>query len=417
MAGFGSGFAHALTAGLTGYQQGEDEQRKQLIILAAQRRQEERQKQQDEIARIGALASAANAGLDVGPAGSAPPPPAVVPDTASVRAQKGQNPTSPEGGQPAPAIPSQDGSVLGTINGMQIRVPQGGVIGKAARDDAAKQAQRTADLLKRAQPLNAKLPAGHPYKLSDDQLASVAADPDMYNQWAKGALGITRDPQADHRANRLFDVAHPTRDTGPKQEPLVQIADPDNPTGPAIYVPRSQAVGKHAAPHAGNARSTAMIQKAVAENQTQVSIIDDALAELDKHESAVGSGRVLGDFVNQRIDKKGVDARAQIANVGSLIVHDRSGAAVTVSEYPRLAPFVPKITDTPYTIRHKLAKLKAAIQVETGALQTTPQSAQSAAGSPTTPTPGDPGGDVTLGAPKAGTRHDVTSLKAKYGLE
>jgi hypothetical protein len=67
MAGFGSGLAHALTAGLTGYSQGEEENRKQLILLAAQRRQEERQKQQDEIARIGALSQAAQAGLDVSP--------------------------------------------------------------------------------------------------------------------------------------------------------------------------------------------------------------------------------------------------------------------------------------------------------------------------------------------------------------
>jgi hypothetical protein len=189
--GFGSGLAHALTQGLTGYNQGEEENRKQLILLAAQRRQEERQKQQDEIARIGALSQAAQAGLDVAPA--------VVPDTASRRAVQAENPTSPDGGESSPAIPSQDGTVLGSVGGMTVKVPQGGVVGKAARDDAAKQAQRTADLVRRAQPLNAKLPAGHPYKLSDDQVASIAADPQLYNEWAKGALGITKDPIATHK--------------------------------------------------------------------------------------------------------------------------------------------------------------------------------------------------------------------------
>jgi hypothetical protein len=384
--GFGSGLAHALTQGLTGYNQGEEENRKQLILLAAQRRQEERQKQQDEIARIGALSQAAQAGLDVAPA--------VVPDTASRRAVQAENPTSPDGGESSPAIPSQDGTVLGSVGGMTVKVPQGGVVGKAARDDAAKQAQRTADLVRRAQPLNAKLPAGHPYKLSDDQVASIAADPQLYNEWAKGALGITKDPIATHKANRDYDVAHPTRDVGGDNTSWQTVTTGD---GSMVQVnPKTGAtrpIGLTGRTPGSNARTTAAIQKAVAANQTQLSIIDDALKELGQHESAVGLSRYLGDNINQRLDKGGVAARASIANISSMVVHDRSGAAVTVSEYPRLAPFVPKITDTPATIRTKLAKLKQAVQTETAALQGQP-GAQTA--SPTDP---------------------AQALKKKYGLE
>jgi hypothetical protein len=406
MAGFGSGLAHALTAGLTGYREGQDDQQKKLIILAAQQRAEARQKQQDELARIGALTNAANAGLEIGDAPApmqAGVPAVAVPDTASTRVVKGQNPESPEGGaaNPAPATPSQDGTVIGAVGGRSIKIPAGGVIGKAARDDAAKQAQRTADLLKRAQPLNSRLPEGHPFKLSDDQLASIAADPQLYNEWAKGALGITKDPTAIHEKNRLFDVAHPTRNTGVGDSgPGVWVADPNNPSGPAVYVPRSQAFGQKAPTHAANARSTVAMQKAVAANQTQLSIIDDALSELGQHPSAVGLTRYLGDAINQRADSAGVGTRASIANIGSMIVHDRSGAAVTVSEYPRLAPFVPKVTDSPHAIRDKLAKLKSAIQTETSALQ-------SQSGGAGTPTNG------TSSAPS----HDIQSLKAKYGLE
>lgn len=168
-------------------------------------------------------------------------------------------------------------------------------------------------------------------------------------------------------------------------------------------------IGLTARSAAGNGRTTAAIQKAVAQNQTQLSIIDDALSELGRHESAVGLSRYAGDAINQRIDPQGINARASIANVGSMIVHDRSGAAVTVSEYPRLAPFVPKVTDTPRAIRDKLAKLKAAIQTETSALQTAPTAA-------VTPTNGPPG-DVDLAKPDAPVRHDIGALKAKYGLQ
>lgn len=58
----------------------------------------------------------------------------------------------------------------------------------------------------------------------------------------------------------------------------------------------------------------------------------------------------------QRIDPEGVDTRAAIADLGSLIIHDRSGAAVTAAEYPRLKPFIPKETDSPKTAKKKLRR-------------------------------------------------------------
>jgi hypothetical protein len=334
MPSWGGGLAHALTQGFVGAQQGIND--RELFVLAAQQRAQQRQQQEREmkLKELGALSAAAQAGLDIGDDAATP---VAVPDTASRRVVNEVNPTSPEGGgtNQAPATGSQDGTVIGAVQGKAIKIPAGGVVGKAARDDAAKQAQRTADLLNRAQPLNAKLPAGHPYKLSDDQLRSIAADPTLYNEWAKGALGITKDPVAMHRANRDYDVAHPTKNVGVGDTgPLVQIEDPSNPGGPGIFVPRSQAAGHHAPSRAASARSTVSMQKAVAANQTQVSIIDDALAELQRHPNAVGLMRGLGDNVNQRIDPEGNSARASIANIASMIVHDRSGAAVTVSEYP-----------------------------------------------------------------------------------
>ncbi len=122
---------------------------------------------------------------------------------------------------------------------------------------------------------------------------------------------------------------------------------------------------------AGGGRSVAAITKALANNQQQLSIIDDAIKELDAYPDAVGLQRGLpfiGDKLDQRRDPKGIAARASIANIGSLQIHDRTGAAMTAREEPRLAPFVPNVGDTPEAIRIKLTKLKAAIGVETDAL-------------------------------------------------
>jgi len=58
-------------------------------------------------------------------------------------------------------------------------------------------------------------------------------------------------------------------------------------------------------------------------------------------------------------DPKGVDTRAFIADIGSLKIHDRSGAAVTASETPRLKPFIPSISDSKETAAKKLIQFKA----------------------------------------------------------
>jgi hypothetical protein len=57
-----------------------------------------------------------------------------------------------------------------------------------------------------------------------------------------------------------------------------------------------------------------------------------------------------------------VDTRAAIADLGSLVIHDRSGAAVTASEYPRLAPFIPTSKDDPDAVIKKLRRFKGIYQ-------------------------------------------------------
>ena len=74
--------------------------------------------------------------------------------------------------------------------------------------------------------------------------------------------------------------------------------------------------------------------------------------------NATGLKGYLPDATLQRIDPKGVDTRAAIADIGSAIVHERSGAAVTASEYPRLKPFIPKANDDPEIVKKKLLKFR-----------------------------------------------------------
>lgn len=128
---------------------------------------------------------------------------------------------------------------------------------------------------------------------------------------------------------------------------------------------------------------SAKIREKVATNRTNVTALRDAVAELDKHPEMVGMQRgwltlipLLGgqlggfqDAINQRKDPTGVSGRASLANVGSLIIHDRSGAAVTLSEFPRLQPFIPTATDTPQAVRDKVKKLIEIIEGETGELE------------------------------------------------
>lgn len=95
-------------------------------------------------------------------------------------------------------------------------------------------------------------------------------------------------------------------------------------------------------------------------NRNAIRNIDVADKEISKYPNAVGFGTgYLWD--PNRTDPKGADARAAISNIGSLIIHDRSGAAVTAAETPRLVPFIPKIDDSAETIKKKLTRLRAEI--------------------------------------------------------
>lgn len=86
--------------------------------------------------------------------------------------------------------------------------------------------------------------------------------------------------------------------------------------------------------------------------------VGDAEGDAD----ATGWKGFIPDATLQRADKKGVDTRAAIGDLGSMVIHDRSGAAVTAAEFPRLRPFIPTVTDAPEAVRKKLSRFVSEYQ-------------------------------------------------------
>ena len=119
------------------------------------------------------------------------------------------------------------------------------------------------------------------------------------------------------------------------------------------------------------------INTAIIANQTASNQLDRAIALLSGKDlpgmvgdvNATGMKGYLPTGLLNRIDPQGVAARAEIADIGSLKLHDRSGAAVTASESPRLLPFIPLSTDDNATALKKLTRLKLELENETSAMR------------------------------------------------
>lgn len=108
----------------------------------------------------------------------------------------------------------------------------------------------------------------------------------------------------------------------------------------------------------------------ILENRATVREIDRALELIDKNPDAVGWWKSkTPDAILQRTDPNGVGTRAAIGKIGGKIIHDVSGAAVTMSEAPRFQPYVPQIGDSPATIKEKLRQLRALAAGETSDLE------------------------------------------------
>ncbi|WP_395350054.1 hypothetical protein [Variovorax sp. UC122_21] len=117
----------------------------------------------------------------------------------------------------------------------------------------------------------------------------------------------------------------------------------------------------------------ANINKSIIDNQQNISKIDKAMADIRARPESLGTRYMIPgmETVGQYTDADGVQARAGVADIGSLILHDRSGAAVTASETPRLKPFIPQASDRPDVALKKLQRFREIYAEEAGLLAQT----------------------------------------------
>lgn len=105
-------------------------------------------------------------------------------------------------------------------------------------------------------------------------------------------------------------------------------------------------------------------------NVNQLARAERAIEAIRANPNAVGILPGLANLTGfssqlwDRQDPQGVAARAAIADLGSLVIHDRSGAAVTAAEFPRLRPFIPQVGDSAETVMTKLARFREVYREE-----------------------------------------------------
>lgn len=101
--------------------------------------------------------------------------------------------------------------------------------------------------------------------------------------------------------------------------------------------------------------------KAFQSNRAGNAQVDIVTGQVADNPKAVGAMGAVPGFISQYLPDswgggaQGAAVRAGVANLSSMKIHDRSGAAVTVGEMPRLRPFIPDIRfDSPEVIQTKL---------------------------------------------------------------
>jgi hypothetical protein len=155
-----------------------------------------------------------------------------------------------------------------------------------------------------------------------------------------------------------------------RQQPQPQIVQTDN--GP-MQVDRSgravPIIGPNGQPVMPKSTEKALPTSAAGrllDNQENLRKAEHALALINGSapsgstaagdQNATGWKSYMPEAMLQRFDPEGVDTRAAIGDLGSMIVHERSGASVTASESPRLRPFLPQTTDSQATVKKKLKR-------------------------------------------------------------
>jgi hypothetical protein len=220
-------------------------------------------------------------------------------------------------------------------------------------------------------------PQGFQQWRDSSQMALVEADKRLtlaaqQAQQAETARHNQASEQNTRRGQDMVDartrdaLGKPFEVTGPDGAPTLVQQDKSGAITPVVgYSPKP--TGKQI-PTAAN---TAIITNGqnILKVQQALDLLDGKkVGSMEGDPSATGLKGYLPNGMLNRFDSKGVDTRAAISDIGSLVLHDRSGAAVTASEYPRLMPFIPLATDDKETAKKKLKRFLQVYQSESEAL-------------------------------------------------
>jgi hypothetical protein len=143
----------------------------------------------------------------------------------------------------------------------------------------------------------------------------------------------------------------------------ISVIDPTDLAGKrVILVTQARAIKEGLIPASSVAKEEklkpipAHINTAISTNDMSIRRIQEALDLIKKNPDAIGLKNLLPGQALDRMDPKGVAARSAISDIGSLVIHDRSGSAVSVGEMQRLG-FIPTPTDRADNAKTKLESM------------------------------------------------------------
>jgi len=193
-------------------------------------------------------------------------------------------------------------------------------------------------------------PQGKPSDVQSYEYAKAQGYQGTYTQWVKDKATWGRapaQPPAQPPLQQAFDT---------KTNSLAFVDRADIRANPDRYKPLGAEEKLKNIPETVN--------KALTGNASSISQIDKAIDAAAKNPNAIGIKGNLPQTVLNRMDPQGVETRALITEIGSAIIHDRSGAAVAASERPGLVPFIPQATDDSATAIKKLKQLRSKVEAD-----------------------------------------------------
>lgn len=206
--------------------------------------------------------------------------------------------------------------------------------------------------------LSQKRASGQALTPQEDQMLQLSERHLMKPRLVTGPDGVVREvapPPLPGAAAPPGPAAPPPVAPPPAAPDLLDTQKP-----PATVTPSGSRVTEIVPPRAKEIPAT--VQSNILGNVNALRSVENAITATAKAPDATGVTAGLlnmlpGGIVN-KVMPGGTEARAAIADIGSLKIHDRSGAAVTAAEFPRLAPFVPLVSDDDATVQIKLKRFK-----------------------------------------------------------